>query len=413
MGIVVTGLDIGTTKIACLVGELDDQHRMRIIGVGIVPSKGIKKGVIVNVDEATEAIQRAVEKAERTSGQQIREAYVGVAGSHISAVNSRGTVAINRPSHHIEPDDVRRALEAARTIAIPHSQEVIHVVPRGYWLDGSNGVRNPVGLHGYRLEVEAHVVTAAATALQTYEKCCEGAGVAVRAFVLEPLASGEAVLHEDEKELGVVLVDIGGGTTDISVFLESSVWHTVSLPVGGHHLTHDLAVGLQCPLGVAEEIKKRFGYAAVRGVVDDSFIDISHFGDEPFRDVSRRDVAEILEHRVLDIFDLILREMKRSGYDGLLPAGLVFCGGSSQLAGLKEAGRDFFSLPVRVAAPQGLSGLVDVLGNPAYATSVGLLEWGLHQDQIQGRMKRAPGGESASSQWVSRIREWLATLLPG
>lgn len=410
---IVTGLDIGTTKIACLVGELDERHRMRIIGVGIVPSKGIKKGVIVHVEEATAAIQAAVEKAERTSGHDIREAYVGVAGSHISALNSRGTIAINRPSHHIEPDDVRRALESARTIAIPHAQEVIHVVPRGYWVDGSNGVTDPVGLHGYRLEVEAHIVTAAATALQTYEKCCEAAGVAVRAFVLEPLASGEAVLSEDEKDLGVVLVDIGGGTTDISVFLEGSVWHTVSLPIGGHHFSHDLAVGLQCPLPVAEEIKKRYGHAAAHAVADNSPIDISHFGDVPLRNLTRRDVAEILEHRVADVFDLILREMKRSGYDGLLPAGLVFCGGSSQLAGLKEAGRDFFALPVRVAAPQNLSGLVDVLGHPAYATSVGLIGWGLHQDHIQGRVLPRGVAPRTPAPWLGRLRAWLAALLPG
>ncbi|HEX8681849.1 MAG TPA: cell division protein FtsA [Ardenticatenaceae bacterium] len=411
---IITGLDIGTTKIACLVGEVDERRRLQIRGVGIVPSKGIKKGIIVNVEEATEAIQRAIEKAERTSGSDIHEAYVGVAGSHISALNSRGTASINRPSRQIEGEDVRRALEAARAIAIPHSQEVIHVVPRSYWIDGSNGVSDPVGLHGYRLEVEAHIVTAAATALQTYEKCCEGADLAVKAFVLEPLASGEAVLQEEEKELGVVLVDIGGGTTDISIFLEGSVWHTVSLPIGGYHLTHDLAVGLQCPLPVAEEIKKRYGHAAYEDVVDHSPIDITHFGGDPLHDLTRRDVAEILEHRVADIFDLIMREMKRSGYDGLLPAGLVFCGGTAQLAGLKEAARSVFNLPVRVAAPLELSGLVDMLGSPAYATSVGLLGWGMHHDRAQGRSPlRQAGWQGSSPSWVSRVRTWLAPLLPG
>jgi cell division protein FtsA len=410
---IVAGLDIGTTKIACLVAEVDERRRMHIVGVGIVPSRGIKKGMIVNVDEASEAIQLAVEKAERTSGHEVHEAFVGVAGGHISALNSRGTVAINRPNHSIEIDDVNRALEAARTIAIPHSQEVIHVVPRGYWLDGANGVRDPVGLHGYRLEVEAHIVTGAATALQTYDKCCDAAGVAARAYVLEPLASGEAVLQEDEKELGVVLVDIGGGTTDISIFLEGSVWHTVSLPIAGYHLSHDLAVGLQCPLAVADEIKRRYGHASSAAVVDNSPIDVSHFGDEPLVDLTRRDVAEILEHRVADIFDLIQREIKRSGYDGLLPAGLVLCGGSAQLSGLKEAGRQFFGLPVRIAAPQGLIGLVDVLGNPAYATSVGLLEWGLHQDQSQGRGFRQVALQNGSPQWFSRVRSWFSALLPG
>ncbi len=410
---IVTGLDIGTTKIACLVGELDERQRMRIIGVGIVPSKGIKKGVIVNVEEAIEAIQMAVEKAERTCGHEITEAYVGVAGSHIAALNSRGTASVSRPSHRVESDDVRQALESARAIAIPHSQEVIHVVPRGFWLDGSNGVSDPIGLHGYRLEVEAHIVTAASTALQTYERCCEAAGIRAHAFVLEPLASGAAVLSEDEKELGVVLVDIGGGTTDISIFLEGSVWHTVSLPIGGYHLTHDLAIGLQCPYPVAEELKKKFGHASSEALAEDTPIEIAHFGDEAVRPLTRRDVAEILEHRVADIFDLIQREMKRSGYDGLLPAGLVFCGGSSQLPGLREAGREFFGLPVRIASPQGLSGLVDVLGSPAYATSVGLLEWGIHQD-AHGREWRAPSDQKTSGPgWWTRLRDLLRPLLPG
>jgi cell division protein FtsA len=337
-----------------------------------------------------------------------------VAGSHIAALNSRGTTAINRPSRRIEPEDIRAALESARAIAIPHSQEVIHVVPRGYWLDGSNGVSDPLGLHGYRLEVEAHIVTAAATALQTYERCCEAAGVIAHAFVLEPLASGAAVLSEDEKELGVVLVDIGGGTTDISIFLEGSVWHTVSLPIGGYHLSHDLAVGLQCAFPVAEEIKKRYGHAFSAGVADETPLDITHFGDESLHQYTRRDVAEILEHRVADIFDLIQRETKRSGYDGLLPAGIVLCGGSSQLPGLKEAGQKFFGVPVRIASPQGLSGMVDLLGSPAYATSVGLLEWGMHQDRAQGRMRSSGlnGRRGDGSPWVARLKEWFGALLP-
>ncbi|HYN87343.1 MAG TPA: cell division protein FtsA, partial [Ardenticatenaceae bacterium] len=341
----VIGLDIGTSKIACLVGETDDERRdarMRIVGVGIVPARGIKKGMIVNLQEASSAIEAAVDKAERTSGREITSCYVGVAGAHIAALNSRGTVSIARGDHLVEPEDVTRALESARTIAIPHSQEVIHVVPRGYWLDGENGVRDPVGLHGYRLEVEAHIVTAAATALQTIETCVNQAGVQVEGFVLEPLASGEAVLNEDGTELGVVLADLGGGTTDISVFLEGSVWHTVSIPVGGNHFSHDLAVGLQCPLPVAEDLKVRFGHASPEGVKDDSPIEVSSFGDNPLRGLTRRHLADILSHRAYDIFDLILREMKRSGYDGLLPAGIVFCGGSSQLAGFREVARNYF-----------------------------------------------------------------------
>ncbi|HBY92394.1 MAG TPA: cell division protein FtsA [Chloroflexi bacterium] len=419
----VVGLDVGTSKIACLVGETDEERRdgrLRIAGVGIVPSRGIKKGAIVNLDEAAGVIEAAVDKAERTSGREITNCYVGVAGAHIAALNSRGTVSISRSDHLVEAEDVTRALESARTIAIPHSQEVIHVVPRGYWLDNENGVRDPVGLHGYRLEVEAHIVTAAATALQTTEKCVNQAGVQVDGFVLEPLASGEAVLKEDETELGVVLADIGGGTTDISIFLEGSIWHTISLPVGGYHFSHDLAVGLQCPLAVAEDLKIRYGHASPDDVTDDSPIEVSSFGDSPLRGLTRHDIAEILSHRVLDIFDLILREMKRSGYDGLLPAGIVFCGGSAQLVGLRETARAYFGLPVRVAAPQNLAGLVDVLGTPAYATSVGLLHWGLRHDRAKLR-RRTRGAVSQrardstapmSASWLERLRALLGPLLP-
>lgn len=410
---IVIGLDIGTTKVACLVGELDKKQGLRVIGVGIAPSRGIKKGVIVNVEAATESIFEALDKAERTSGVEIREAYVGVAGSHISALNSRGTVAINHPNHYVEKQDVLRVLEAARAIAIPYSQEVIHVVPRGYWLDGSNGVIDPVGLHGYRLEVEAHVVTAGMMALQTYERCCEAVGISTQAFVLEPLASGEAVLSEDEKELGVVLVDIGGGTTDISIFLEGAVWHTVSLPVGGYHFSHDLAVGLQCPLPVAEEIKKRYGCATVTDVMESEPLDISHFGDGALRPITRRDVAEILECRVFDIFDIIADEINHSGYEGMLPAGLVLCGGSSQLAGLKEAGVNYFGMPVRVASPESITGLVDTLRNPAYATSVGLLGWGLHHNHREKRLTPPTVPLNGSALWMNRFRTWIDALLPG
>lgn len=409
----VTGLDIGTTKIACLVGERDERGRTHLLGHAVVPSHGIKKGVIVDVQEAVNCIQQAVTEAEQSAGHEIEDVLVGVAGSHIRAMNSRGTTTVIDHGQRIAPRDVRGALEAARAIAIPHSQEVIHVVPRGYWIDGSNGVRDPIGLHGYRLDVEAHIVTAASNALKTYERVCEEAGLSARAFVLEPLASGEAVLTEDEREMGVVLVDIGGGTTDVSIFLEGAVWHTASIPVGGNHLSHDLAVALQCPLPVAEEIKKRYGYAAADRRLEDGPIDLAGFGDSAQHAPTRREIAEVLSYRVADIFDLIQLEMKRSAYDGLLPAGLVFCGGSAQLTGLKEAGRDFFELPVRVAAPHGPSGMADMLRNPAYATSVGLLEWGFHHDDSSPNqpLARRNGARSGES-WTQQLRQLLRSLLP-
>ena len=411
MSHIVVGLDIGTAKIACLIGEVDRNNRIHVVGVGIAPSQGVKKGVIVDMAAASVAVEEAVHKAERAAGVEVQSAFVGVAGAHISGINSRGTVSIARSNHRVDAQDVRRALESARAVAIPHSQEVVHIIPRGYWLDGENGVRNPIGLHGYRLEVEAHIVTAAVTALQTLEQCCRTAGVLVEAFVLEPLASGEAVLEEDEKELGVVLVDIGGGTTDISIFLEGSVWHTASLPLGGAHLTHDLAVALQCPVATAERLKLRYGAARPEAIVEDELIEVSAFGDTAVQQVWRSEIAEILAYRVADIFDLIQREIKRSGYDGLLPAGLVFCGGTASLPGLREAAHDAFGLPVRIAPPhtERLSGLVDRLGSPAYATSVGLLEWGAHHHQVKAP---APEHPEVHSAW-ERFREWLHMLLPG
>lgn len=408
----VVGVDIGTSKIACLVGEVDDDHdRLRVIGVGVVPSAGVRKGTIVDLEAATRAVETAITKAEHTSGLTLDHALVGVAGSHIVSLNSRGTVSISRSSHVVHQEDVQRVIEAARTIALPHSHEIVHLIPRGFWLDNENGVRNPVGLHGYRLEVEAHLVAASRAALQTVESCCKEAGVSVQAFVLQPLAAGEAVLTEDEKELGVVLVDIGGGTTDIAIFLEGAAWHTVSLPVGGYHLSHDLAVGLQCPLPVAEELKIRYGCASPAAIPDNEPVDVATFGDTPLHPITRRDIAEVLEYRVLDLFDLIRREIKRSGYDGLLPAGLVFCGGSAQLAGLRELAAEYFQLPVRIGQPRTahLSGLVDTLGSPAFAATVGLLQWGAHHHQVR---EERHGAGHPSSAWKERLSRWLTTLLP-
>ncbi|MDQ7028319.1 MAG: cell division protein FtsA [Ardenticatenia bacterium] len=407
----VVGLDIGSSKIACLVGEVDDHGRLRIIGIGVVPSAGIRKGAIVDLEAATRAVEAAVTRAEHTSGLPFHSALVGMAGAHIVSLNSRGTISISRGSHTVQQDDVQRVLEAARAIALPHSHEIVHLIPRGFWLDSENGVRNPVGLHGYRLEVEAHVVAASTTALQTLETCCRGAGVEVQAFVLDPLAAGEAVLTEDEKELGVVLVDVGGGTTDIAIFIEGAAWHTVSLPVGGHHLSHDLAVGLQCPLPVAEELKVRHGCAATSLVTANEPVDVATFGDMPSNAVTRHDIAEILQYRVLDLFDLVRREIKRSGYDGLLPAGVVFCGGSAQLEGLRELAIEYFQLPVRVGQPHTarLSGLIDTLGSPAFAATVGLLRWGAHHHQVREHQN---GTGHSSSDWKERLTRWLTTLLP-
>lgn len=397
---IVVGIDVGTTKVCTVIGQMSEGLAPRIIGVGVVPSRGMRKGMIVNVQEATEAVARSVDKAERTAGVQIERAYVSISGDHITGVNSRGVVAISRGERGVVAGDIERALDAAQAVAIPHNQEVLHVIPRSYTIDGQEGIRDPLGMHGFRLELEAHIITGSGTAVQNLTKCIEALDIEIEELVLNPLASGEAVLAETEQEMGVVLADIGGGTTDIGIFIEGSVWHTVILPVGGHHLTNDVAVGLRAPYTTAEEIKKRYGHARAGSVVEDEMLDVAAFGEQARQKVSRKFLAEIIEARTEEILGLILKEVKRSGYDGLLPAGLVLCGGTAGLSGIHELGQEILDMPVRVGAPRGLRGLVDVLNDPAYATSVGLLLWGLRRQSALRPRTLRPG-------MVRRLAHWL------
>lgn len=399
---IIVGIDVGTTKVCTVIGQTSDGLTPRIVGVGVVPSRGMRKGMIVNVHEATEAIARSVDKAERTAGIQVERAYVSISGDHITAVNSRGVVAISRGERGVVPSDIERALDAAQAIAIPHNQEVLHVIPRSYSIDGQDGIREPMGMHGFRLELEAHIITGASTAVQNLTKCIEALDIEIEELVLNPLASGEAVLTETEREMGVVLADIGGGTTDIGIFIEGSVWHTVILPVGGHHLTNDIAVGLRAPYATAEEIKKKYGHARPSSIVPEEMLDVAAFGEQARQQVSRKFLAEIIEARTEEIFGLILKEVKRSGYDGLLPAGLVLCGGTADLSGIHELGQEILDMPVRVGAPRGLRGLVDVLNDPAYATSVGLLLWGLRQQSTMRPRVSKPGVTRKIAQWLRR-----------
>lgn len=396
---IIAGIDVGTTKICTLIGQVSDGLMPRIIGVGVVPSRGVRKGMIVNVHEATEAIARSVDKAEQTAGVQVEQAYVGISGAHVTGVNSRGVVAISRGERGVVVNDIERAMDAAQAIAIPHNQEVLHVIPRSYSVDGQTDILEPLGMHGFRLEVEAHIITGARSAIRNLTKCVQALDIEIEDLVLGPLASGEAVLTETEREMGVALADIGGGTTDIGIFIEGSVWHTVISPLGGHFLTNDIAVGLRAPYATAEEIKKRYGHARPGDIVPDEMLDIAAFGEQAQQQVPRRFLSEIVEARTEEIFELILQEIKRSGYDGLLPAGLVLCGGTAALSGIQELGREVLELPVRVGAPRGLRGLVDVLNDPAYATGVGLLLWGLRQESAL----RPPRGKTSVTR---RIVQW-------
>jgi cell division protein FtsA len=404
----IVGIDVGTTKVCTVVAEVDDEDRLHVVGVGVVPARGLRKGVIVNVHEAMASVAESIEIAERISGYQIERAHVGVSGGHVTSLNSRGVVAIGRGGHGVTYDDIERAMEAAGAVPIPHNRQVIHVIPRGYIVDGQDGIRDPVGMHGFRLEVEAHIITGSGTALQNLVKCVENLGVSVDELALDPLASGQAVLTESEQEMGVVLADIGGGTTDIAIFIEGTVWHTVVLEVGGNHLTNDLAIGLRLPFESAEEIKLQQGHAQPASVRAEESFAVASFGGEARQQVFRREVANILEARVEEIFGLILREIKRSGYDGLLPAGVVLCGGSAQLTGIAELGRKVLGMPLRIGQPHNLLGLVDQLASPAFATSVGLLQLGM-----TGSLSLSLGRRRRRPSIGRRFGDWLRNFLPG
>lgn len=410
----LVGIDVGTTKICALVGETDEIGGLRILGVGVEPARGMRKGVVVNVEEASTAIANAVEKAQRSAGYEIGAAFVSLAGSHIASINSRGVSGIGGSSHGIDNEDIDRALDAAQAIAIPHGREVLHVIPRGFTVDGQDGIRQPLGMHGFRLEVEAHIITAASASVQNLTKCVESAGVAVEAYVLNPLASAEVVLTDTEKEMGVIVCDIGGGTTDLAIYLDGNVWHTMVLSVGGNHLTSDIAHGLRLPADMAERLKIEHGHAHSADVPSTESVTVQPFGEERPVQISRLDLATIIEARVEEMFSLVLQEIKRTGYDGLLPAGMVVTGGSSLLPGIRRVATDVLNLPCRTAGPANLQGLVDKLTGPAYSTSVGLLHWAQHESLVVPRAangKKRRNGNGARPE-LGRSFDLLRRLLP-
>ncbi len=409
-GPIFVGIDIGTTKVCTLVARVEDNDRIRVLGVGIEPSQGVRKGAVVDLTAATEAIARSVDRAERTSGLEITSALVSLAGSHVASVNSRGVAGISRQV--IDEHDVERAMEAARAVAIPHNREVIHVIQRGFSVDGQDGIRMPIGMHGYRMEVEAHIITAAASTVDNIRQCVAASGIEVSQFVLNPLASAEVVLTDTEREMGVVVCDIGGGTTDMAIFIEGDVWHTMVLAVGGNHITSDIAHGLRLPFSQAEEIKIRHGHALTSEVDAKETFPVNAFGEEKPVQVSRVEVANIIEARVEEIFSLMLQEIKRSGYDGLLPAGMVLTGGSSALPGIRKLASVVMGLPVRVAEPENLVGMVDKLKSPAYSTSVGLVRWANLMNEVDPAAASRPISlPTANINW-SRFRDVLKRFLP-
>jgi len=395
---VVASIDVGTTKICTILADVSDGSP-RIVGVGISPSKGLHKGLVVNIGEARESIRDSVRKAEQISNYKIESAYVGVTGRHVTSMNNHGVVAITRGDRVVRPDDLKRVLASAQSVKVANDRRLLHVIPRGYAVDGQTGVDNPVGMHGFRLDVETHVITAAVTSIQNLVKCIHSIGIEIEDLVLEPLASSEAILTEDEKQVGVVMADIGGGTTDVAVFREGSIWHTSILPVAGYQLTRDVAIGLGLPFEVAEEMKKKYG----------SVMPVYEGKNEPAPAISKdghgvsyQDLCDIIRARVEEVLKLILLEMPNSDYEALVPAGLVLTGGSSNLAGIASLGRDVLRIPVRVGAPHDIYGVGDVLRDPAYATSVGLVLWG---SRYEGK-KQWKGGllGGALSKVAARLR---------
>ena len=411
MGELVVGIDIGTTKVCTLVGEVRESD-IYVLGVGIEPSHGMRKGMVTDVNALSASIQASVHKAEKTSGYEIGRAFVSLAGGHIESINSKGAVGIPN-SRGVQPYDLERAMEAARAVTLPHGREVLHVIPRNYNLDGQTGLRSPLGMYGFRLEVEAHIVTASTQSVKTLEKCVEDAGVLVDRFILNPLAAGDIVLTPEERDAGVMVVDIGGGTTDLAIFIDGAVWHTAVLAVGGQHITNDIAYGLHLPTELAESVKLTHGHADPKAVSPLEAFPIQPFGEELPSKVQRADLAHIIHMRVAEIFELVLKEAKRSGYDGLLKAGIVLTGGSSLLPGIKTVAAEVLQMPVRLAQPEHVTGMAEALKNPAYSTSVGLLKLGLIMDLEDARREELGRSNSGGrGRMRSLFKGVIERLLP-
>ena len=407
----ICALDVGSTKICALIGKLDENNVLQVIGASRVPSRGLRRGVVVNTAEATAAIGQAIEQAEAMAGGiTIASTLVGISGAHITALSSKGAAAVGRNGRKITPDDCQRALDQARTIAMPHNREIINAVSRSYTVDDEDGIQNPVGMFGYRLEVDASIITGATSAIANLTNCVQAHGLDIEDLVLEPLASGEAVLTTDERQAGVAVVDIGGGTTDIAIYLDSAPWHTHVLNVGGDHFVRDVATGLRMPYDKAEALIKQFGHAVPESIPADAEVRSPSFGEAGSQIIQRRSLAEIIYFRAEELLDLITDEIKRSGYDGLLPAGIVLTGGVAQLDGLSELARQRLAWPVRVGSPNGIGGAVADLNHPEYATAVGLLLWAM-QRGTEPRTETSKTG-STWQKVVEYIKRLLANLKP-
>ncbi len=403
----IVGLDIGTTKICAIVGNVAEDG-IDIVGIGTSPSRGLRKGVVINIESTVASIRKAVEEAELMAGCEIKSVYAGIAGGHIKGFNSQGIIAIK--NREVSSEDVKRVIDAAKAIAIPMDREVIHILPQEFIIDDQDGIREPLGMSGVRLEAKVHIVTGAVASAQNIIKSCNRAGLDVADIVLEQLASSEAVLSAEEKELGVALVDIGGGTTDIAIFIDGAIKHTSVLSLGGNQMTNDIAVGLRTPMAAAEAIKQKYGCCLSSLVGKDETIEVPSVGGRKPRVLSRQLLAEILEPRVQEIFDLVNREIVKSGYEDVIASGVVITGGSTILEGMPELAEQVFNLPVRRGIPANIGGLTDVVNSPVYATGVGLVVYGSKNATIEfptGRPAGSGGDDNLFRRVARRMKEWF------
>ncbi len=404
-GEIIVGLDIGTTKICTVIGEYGG-NKVNIIGVGMSASSGLRKGVVVNIEQTVKSIKRALEEAEQMSGCEIRSVYAGIAGSHIMGFNSHGVIPIR--GEEITKTDIDRVIDAAKAVAIPLDREVIHILPQEFIVDDQDGIEDPLGMSGVRLEVKVHIVTGAVSSAQNIIRSCHKAGLDVSDIVLEPLASAYAVLTDEEKEIGVALVDIGGGTTDLAVFCNDSIKHISILALGGSNLTSDIAFGLRTPMSAAEEIKKKYGCALADLVEDNEVIDVPTVGGRPPRRLFRKTLAEICEPRMEEILALVDQELERSGYKSIIGAGIVLTGGSSLIEGMVELGEQIFGLPVRIGYPNKIGGLKDVVMSPKYATAVGLLMYGAKKEVYPSSFRIRE--KNVFNRLLSKMKNWFVDI---
>lgn len=398
----IVGLDIGTSKVVSIVAEVSADNEIEIIGLGSCRSRGLKKGVVVNIESTVQTIQSAIQEAELMAGCNIHAVFTGIAGNHIRSLNSHGIVAIR--DNEVTAGDIERVIDAARAVAIPADQKILHIIPRDFIIDGQEGIKEPIGMSGVRLEAKVHIVTGSVSAAQNIIKCVRRCGLEADDIVLEQLASSYSVLTEDEKDLGVCLVDIGGGTTDLAVFTNGAISHTSVIPIAGDQVTNDIAVALRTPTQNAEEIKVEHACALAQLANSDETVEVPSVGNRPMRRMSRQTLAEVVEPRYEELFSLVQAELRRSGYERLIVAGIVLTGGSSNMQGVVELAEEVFHVPVRVGTPQYVKGLVELIKNPIYATGVGLLLYGLRQQQDRTPSRRIDNG--ATSVW-KRMKSWF------